>query len=107
MRAYRRGRKLVLFDDVDVTVTAIQMFGRKRGWGLPLTYHIHDGNAGEPFEEREYLALTLSVDYDVIDGAPAARFASRLKQMIESSDGIPPAVVRKPGTKETGAGLLD
>ena len=93
-----------------VTVTAIQMFGRGRGWGLPLTYHtlcvtlggisrrpqlIHVGEAGEPLaEEHEYLALTLSVDHDVVDGAPAARFASRLKQMIESGDGIPPADVR-------------
>jgi hypothetical protein len=46
-----------------VTVTAIQMFGRGRGWGLPLTYHtlcltlggisrrpqlVHDGGASEP-----------------------------------------------------------
>ena len=109
-----------------VTVTATQMFGRGRGWGLPLTYHtlcvtlggisrrpqlIHGGEAGEPLaEERECLALTLSVDHDVVDGAPAARFASRLKQMIESGDGIPPTVVREPGPQTPGAGrslLLD
>jgi pyruvate/2-oxoglutarate dehydrogenase complex dihydrolipoamide acyltransferase (E2) component len=92
-----------------VTVTAIQMFGRGRGWGLPLTSHtlcltlggisrrpqlIHEGGASEPLvEEREYLALTLSVDHDVVDGTPVARFASRLKQMLESGDEIPPTVV--------------
>ena len=87
-----------------VAVTAVQMFGRGRGWGLPLSFHTLcltlGGISRRPrltrsasdealAEEREYLALTLSVDHDVVDGAPAARFASRLKQTIESGEGIP------------------
>lgn len=36
----------------------------------------------------EYLSLTISVDHDIIDGAPAARFAQRLKDLIESGYGL-------------------
>lgn len=34
-------------------------------------------------EIRERLNLTLSFDYDIIDGAPAARFLARLKELVE------------------------
>jgi hypothetical protein len=34
------------------------------------------------------LSLTLSLDHNVIDGAPAARFASRLKTLIEAAYGL-------------------
>lgn len=37
---------------------------------------------------REYLNLTISVDHDVVDGAPAVRFASRLRDLIESAYGL-------------------
>jgi pyruvate/2-oxoglutarate dehydrogenase complex dihydrolipoamide acyltransferase (E2) component len=37
---------------------------------------------------REYLSVTISFDHDVIDGAPAARFAQRLKELIESGYGL-------------------
>jgi pyruvate/2-oxoglutarate dehydrogenase complex dihydrolipoamide acyltransferase (E2) component len=37
---------------------------------------------------REYLSLTVSLDHDVIDGAPAARFVTRLKELIESGFGL-------------------
>jgi pyruvate/2-oxoglutarate dehydrogenase complex dihydrolipoamide acyltransferase (E2) component len=37
---------------------------------------------------REYLSLTISVDHDIVDGAPAARFAGRLKELIESGYGL-------------------
>jgi pyruvate/2-oxoglutarate dehydrogenase complex dihydrolipoamide acyltransferase (E2) component len=39
-------------------------------------------------EIREFLCLTLSFDHDIIDGAPAARFTSRLKALIESGYGL-------------------
>ena len=39
-------------------------------------------------EFREYLSMTISVDHDVIDGAPAIRFALRLKELIESGYGL-------------------
>jgi pyruvate/2-oxoglutarate dehydrogenase complex dihydrolipoamide acyltransferase (E2) component len=33
---------------------------------------------------REYLCLTLSVDHDIVDGAPAARLAREFKTLVES-----------------------
>ncbi|HKT37817.1 MAG TPA: 2-oxo acid dehydrogenase subunit E2, partial [Ktedonobacterales bacterium] len=37
---------------------------------------------------REYLNLTISIDHDLVDGAPAARFTKRLKELIESGYGL-------------------
>jgi pyruvate/2-oxoglutarate dehydrogenase complex dihydrolipoamide acyltransferase (E2) component len=37
---------------------------------------------------RDYLSLTISFDHDIIDGAPAARFTQRLKDLIESGYGL-------------------
>jgi pyruvate/2-oxoglutarate dehydrogenase complex dihydrolipoamide acyltransferase (E2) component len=37
---------------------------------------------------REYLNLTVEVDHDIVDGAPATRFVSRLKEYIESGYGL-------------------
>ena len=37
---------------------------------------------------RDYLSLTISFDHDIIDGAPAARFTERLKDLIESGYGL-------------------
>jgi len=37
---------------------------------------------------REYLDLTISFDHDIIDGAPAARFTRRLKELVEGSYGL-------------------
>jgi pyruvate/2-oxoglutarate dehydrogenase complex dihydrolipoamide acyltransferase (E2) component len=84
-----------------VAVTAVGMFGRGPAWGVPLTLHPicvtiggfarkpglvrgAPGRRSEHVEVREYLSLTLSVDHDVIDGAPAARFAAHLKELIEN-----------------------
>ena len=38
---------------------------------------------------REFVDLTLAFDHDVIDGAPAARFANRVRELIEALDEIP------------------
>jgi pyruvate/2-oxoglutarate dehydrogenase complex dihydrolipoamide acyltransferase (E2) component len=34
-------------------------------------------------ETREYLNLTVMIDHDVIDGAPAARFTARLAELVQ------------------------
>ena len=81
-----------------VVVTAVGMFGKGAGWGIPMTTYTLSvtlgGIAEKPgivdgrIEAREYLYLTISADHDIIDGAPLARFASRLKELIEGSYGL-------------------
>jgi pyruvate/2-oxoglutarate dehydrogenase complex dihydrolipoamide acyltransferase (E2) component len=82
-----------------VGLTAVGMFGRGGGWAIPVDYHTLDVAVGGIAEKpgvkngriaiREYLCVTLSFDHDVIDGAPAARFASRLREFIEGGYGLP------------------
>jgi pyruvate/2-oxoglutarate dehydrogenase complex dihydrolipoamide acyltransferase (E2) component len=81
-----------------VGITAVGMFGKGAGWGIPLPSHalwITVGGIGEKpgvvdghIAIREYLSLTLSFDHETIDGAPAARFTQRLKELIESGYGL-------------------
>ncbi|HSV95382.1 MAG TPA: 2-oxo acid dehydrogenase subunit E2 [Spirochaetota bacterium] len=37
---------------------------------------------------RDYIKITILFDHDVVDGAPAARFTSRLVDLIESGYGL-------------------
>ncbi len=49
-------------------------------------------------EPREILALTASFDHDIVDGAPAARFASCLRELVEGAEvlqGLPPMTAAK------------
>jgi pyruvate/2-oxoglutarate dehydrogenase complex dihydrolipoamide acyltransferase (E2) component len=39
-------------------------------------------------EVREYLSLTVMFDEDVIYGAPAARFAARLADLVQDGYGL-------------------
>jgi pyruvate/2-oxoglutarate dehydrogenase complex dihydrolipoamide acyltransferase (E2) component len=39
-------------------------------------------------EIRECLSITVSFDHDIIDGAPAARFTERFKDLIELPYGL-------------------
>jgi hypothetical protein len=39
--------------------------------------------------------MTLCFDHDIIDGAPAARFASRFKELIECGYGLDEFVAAK------------
>lgn len=77
-----------------VTVTSVGMFADGAMWLVPLSASTvalsvggivrrpaatADGIAGV-----EHLCLTASFDHDIIDGAPAARFTSRLVELIAS-----------------------
>jgi pyruvate/2-oxoglutarate dehydrogenase complex dihydrolipoamide acyltransferase (E2) component len=74
------------------------MFGKGAGWGMPITNYTLQitvgGIAEKPWvvdgriEVREALSLTVSVDHDVVDGAPLARFVQRFKELIESGYGL-------------------
>jgi NAD(P)-dependent dehydrogenase (short-subunit alcohol dehydrogenase family) len=49
---------------------------------------------------REFLSLTLSIDHDIVEGAPTARFTARLKELIESGailSGLRPSKLRLRG----------
>ncbi len=39
---------------------------------------------------RSVLSLSIMVNHDLVDGAPAARFANRLQELIEKAQGLPP-----------------
>lgn len=82
-----------------VGITAVGMFGNGAGWGIPAssptTLMVTVGGIGQKqvlvdgrVAVREYLDLTISVDHDLVDGAPAARFTKRLKELIESGYGL-------------------
>jgi pyruvate/2-oxoglutarate dehydrogenase complex dihydrolipoamide acyltransferase (E2) component len=76
-----------------VLVTSIGMFGTGTGWGIPVPNHTLQltlGGIGEKpgvvehrVEIRKYLSVTISLDHDVVDGAPAARFIQRLRKLVE------------------------
>lgn len=81
-----------------VSLTSVGMFGNGGGWGIPVSNHTLQitlgGVAEKPafvnghVEKREYLCVTISVDHDIVDGAPAARFIQRLKDLMENCYGI-------------------
>jgi pyruvate/2-oxoglutarate dehydrogenase complex dihydrolipoamide acyltransferase (E2) component len=83
-----------------VFISSVGMFGPHGGWGIPLappTLMITAGGiATKPryvaghLEAREVLDLTISIDHDIVDGAPAARFARRLTELIEQAHGLAP-----------------
>jgi pyruvate/2-oxoglutarate dehydrogenase complex dihydrolipoamide acyltransferase (E2) component len=81
-----------------VMVTAVGMFGKGAGWGIPMANFsltaTLGGLAEKPgvvegrIEIREFLCVTLSFDHDIVDGAPAARFTQRFKELVESGYGL-------------------
>jgi pyruvate/2-oxoglutarate dehydrogenase complex dihydrolipoamide acyltransferase (E2) component len=81
-----------------VSLTAVGMFGNGGGWGIPVSNHTLQitlgGIAEKPalingqLENREYLCVTISLDHDIVDGAPAARFIQRLKELVEGCYGV-------------------
>lgn len=81
-----------------VGITAVGMFGKGIGWAIPLTNYtlgIALGGISEKpgvvdgrIEIREYLSMTISVNHDIIDGAPLARFTARFKELIENGFGL-------------------
>lgn len=87
-----------------VGISSVGMFGKDHGgWGIAPTMHPLDlivgGTVWKPrvtagrIAPRELLSLTLAFDHDVVDGAPAARFARRLVELIESGYGLDKEVV--------------
>lgn len=81
-----------------VLVTSVGMFGRTAGWGIPkpsFTLTVTLGGivqkpwmANNLISARDILYITLSINHDVVDGAPAARFTHHLKRLIEGGYGL-------------------
>jgi pyruvate/2-oxoglutarate dehydrogenase complex dihydrolipoamide acyltransferase (E2) component len=77
-----------------IMVTSANMIGKGAAWGVPIATHTLNVTIGGivhrlveikgNYENREHLCLTVSVDHDIVDGAPAARFIRQLKTFIES-----------------------
>lgn len=82
-----------------VLVSSIGMFGTGSGWGLPVPNHTLQLTLGGIAEKpgvldgqiaiRQMMSVTISIDHDLIDGAPAARFVQRLRELVESAAGLP------------------
>ena len=101
-------------------VSAVGMFGKGTAWGIPQAQNYTLGltvggiarkpgvvgtDDGERIEPREFLSLTLSIDHGIVEGAPAARFTKRLKELIEGGEvlgGAPVAVGDGPADRQRG-----
>jgi pyruvate/2-oxoglutarate dehydrogenase complex dihydrolipoamide acyltransferase (E2) component len=46
--------------------------------------------AGDSVEVRDVLDLTVSIDHNVVDGAPATRFAADLRRILHDADALAP-----------------
>lgn len=82
-----------------VGFTSVGMFGKGGGWGLGMPIHTLAITVGGISEKpavvageivvRELMSVTLSFDHDVVDGAPAARFAQRFIDLVEQAIVLP------------------
>jgi pyruvate/2-oxoglutarate dehydrogenase complex dihydrolipoamide acyltransferase (E2) component len=92
-------------------VTAVSMFGRGTGWGIPFISHsivLTIGGIGRRpgigtggrIELREMVCVTISVDHDVVNGAPLARFLSRFREAVETAA---PLMEGRPHSEPAGA----
>ena len=76
-----------------VMITSIGMIGRINGWIIPASVHPisfaigsiikKPGIKKNRVEIREYLYVTVLIDHDIIDGAPAVRALSKLTRLVE------------------------
>jgi pyruvate/2-oxoglutarate dehydrogenase complex dihydrolipoamide acyltransferase (E2) component len=81
-----------------VVVTSLGSVTSVRGWGVGMVSYPVSLTVGgihrEPtlrdgqLVERELLRLTISLDHEVVDGAPAARFVHRLCELLEQAHGL-------------------
>ncbi|NLI90938.1 MAG: dehydrogenase [Peptococcaceae bacterium] len=81
-----------------VMITSVGMMGKISGWVIPVSVHPlcfaigsivkKPGIVNDQIEIREYLYITVLVDHDIIDGAPAVRALSKLTKLIESGYGL-------------------
>jgi pyruvate/2-oxoglutarate dehydrogenase complex dihydrolipoamide acyltransferase (E2) component len=68
--------EVVPFPRIRLPVTDVMRMAHRK--------HTIDGQ----IEEREFLNLTVSFEHEIVDGGPAARFAQRFTELLESGYGI-------------------
>lgn len=81
-----------------VVVSSVGMFGTGLGWGIPISpapLMVTIGGIGPRpiltdvgLENRQHVSLTVSLDHDIVDGAPAAQFADRLTALLGDAHGL-------------------
>ncbi|MFX0174582.1 MAG: 2-oxo acid dehydrogenase subunit E2 [Candidatus Hodarchaeota archaeon] len=82
-----------------IVVTSVGMFTNTRGWaggfGGITTLNFALGGitqklvkSGDSIREEQCLQMTISLDHDIIDGRPAARFSAYLVDLIENASGL-------------------
>ncbi|MFO8063148.1 MAG: 2-oxo acid dehydrogenase subunit E2 [Spirochaetia bacterium] len=81
-------------------VTSVAAGLRFPGWVVPRSMHNLVFGVGSVVRKplvvrenvlpRDVLHLTVLLDHDVVDGAPAARFVSRLVKILETAAALPP-----------------
>lgn len=81
-----------------IGVTSVGMMGKVNGWFIPFSIHPlsfalgsivnKPGVVNKNVEIREFIEMTILIDHDVVDGAPAARFVSYLVDLIEKGEGL-------------------
>ena len=82
-----------------VSVTSVGMFGDGGGFGIgvpvPVTLALVVGGVSprprvhdDQVQIRDVLDLTVSIDHNLVDGAPAARFAADLRHLVERPEPI-------------------
>ncbi len=81
-----------------IGLTSVGMFGEFGVWPLVLGPYpaffgfggidVRPGYIDDRIEPREFLKMSVMIDHDVADGADAARFASRLNQLMQDGYGL-------------------
>lgn len=90
-----------------VTVSSLGALGGGGGFGIGvptvLSLNVTVGGMSErprvvddEIRRRDVLDLTISVDHNVVDGAPAARFVASLRELMESADLLPESAYETP-----------
>ncbi len=82
-----------------VGITALGMFGKNiAGWAIPFpsnTLNVAVGGIKRKpvmiegkLEEHDILNLSIQIDHNIVDGAPATRFVSKLVELMENAYGL-------------------
>jgi pyruvate/2-oxoglutarate dehydrogenase complex dihydrolipoamide acyltransferase (E2) component len=81
-----------------VMMTSVGMMGKVNGWVVPKSVHPVSFAIGSIIKKpgvvdglisiRDMMHVTITIDHDVIDGAPAIRVLSKFTKLIESGNGL-------------------